>query len=187
VKKVPVVLTAAVALTGCGIAFGSTSDSPVSLRAPYTVEVPVTGDPDVARTQQYTVTYTSVRRDGEPAFYVVVDPVDVSESSFRIELSAVITDLAHKVGSPIFSAFVFDSPLLAAQPYQESYGIFGNENMEFRDTFANKLSRHQIVTYIGADIDTPPGTSLRWFPTADNDTMMTGQWKSTTDWNPLPT
>jgi hypothetical protein len=57
------------------------------------------------------------RFDGEPVYFVLIDPVDLSTDGFKQDVKLVLQAVAKTKGDPDFSARIFDDEAVARETF----------------------------------------------------------------------
>lgn len=164
VGSTAVVSTAfALMLVGCG--GGSTSAPSTVTKTVYGSSTTAQATPQAA-TPSYKVvaTTTSQRFDHKPDYYVVIDPVDLSNDSFKQNVKLVIQAVAKTNGGPDFSASVYDDEAVANTAY----------SLDTVDRFRKSTDQeglHLVAMYTGGIDDGRASTAddayeILWYPAA---------------------
>jgi hypothetical protein len=181
----------AVALAGCG--GGKTS-------APSTVTQTVYGGSPTtapaATPQLPTPNYKQIqrnvsdRKDGKYSYYVVIDPVDLSNDGFKQNVKVVLQEIAKDNGGPDFSARVFDDEAVAKTYLSDKTDP--PLDLDVRKAHNAQEEQHLIAGYLGG-IDAysaQPSTAasaynISWFPAAFTSSPNVGQYVKLNDqWKP---
>ena len=132
----------------------------------------------------------SDRRDGKYSYYVVIDPVDLSNDGFKQNVKLVLQAIAKDNGGPNFSARIFDDEAVANNYLSDKsdppldQGVVKEHNAQ--------EEQHLIATFVGGiDQDTAqPSTAdtaynISWFPAAFTGSPNVGQYVELFDqWKP---
>lgn len=163
-------------------------------------------------TPRYSIVEGRAERDGRPAYYVVVDPVDLSNDGFKQRVKLVLQAVARTKGDPDFQATVYDDQGAAdwywtniehAPESCEIDGPCGNrppipEDPDERNRADERAKadksdseRHVVAFYSGGR--EPNKTSwpyeLAWYPWLSDEISDTGEevkYEGNEDWRPLP-
>ena len=144
--------------------------------------VPVSSQPQEP-VSNYKIAYsnTSQRLDNAETVYVVIDPVDLSNDSFKQKVKTIIKDLAAKKGVKEFSANIYDNADVAAQDYNMT---LPNGKADGQTKLAEQ-GQHLVAEYDGGiDMDTAQVSredkayTISWYPGADKTTPNVGKYVS---------
>ena len=189
---------ALVLLTGCG--------------TPADLEGESSTSPSQQATPQHSVVEGRAESDGRPHYYVVVDPVDLSNDGFKQRVKLVLQAIARKKGDPDFVASVYDdqgaadwawTTLEHAPESCELGGACGNRptppedrderNRADEQSKADKHAseRHVVAFYSGGSKaeQSPWPYELSWYPWLSDEISDTGEevkYEGDEDWRPLP-
>lgn len=173
VESTAVVSTAlALILVGCG---GSTTSAPSTVtKTVYGSSTTAQATPQAA-TPSYKVVATAARSpaaksDGKPMYFIVIDPVDLSNDSFKQTVKLVLQAVAKTSGSPDFSADVCDDEAVA-------YSDYTAFTVDFREP-TDREQQHTVAMYIGGSLYGIGGQAstaddayeIVWYPAAFADT-----------------
>lgn len=182
VGPLAVVATLALALVGCG---GGTTSAPSTS----TVAVPATTTPQPA-TPNYKIVAktTSQRFDHKANYYIVIDPVDLSNDSFKQNVKLVLRAVAKTNGDPNFSADVFDDENTAKTAYQYDTNGSDATASDLRAHHA-QAEQHEVAMYDGGIADAKSSAaddaySIGWYPSAFTSTPNVGRYVSFEQWKP---
>ena len=139
-------------------------------------------------TPQYSVIGTTamstMRYDGEPIYYVAMDPVNLTNDGFKQNVKLVAQALAKTKGDPDFSAKLFDDQAVAAETFARvSHPPLFQEPDEIRAAEASE-GQHLVAIYSGGLATTPDPYVLRWYPDAVTGTPNVGQYVDFEQWKP---
>lgn len=139
-------------------------------------------------TPQYSVAgQSSWRRDGQPSYYVVIDPVDLSNDGFKRNVKLVAQALAQKKGDADFTVRFFDDQDIAAESYQSDPGGPGSSSdqtqAEMKD-FLDRKGQHLVAIYGGGLPAALYPYELNWYPAAFTSTPNVGPYVGNEEWKP---
>jgi hypothetical protein len=157
-------------LTGCGS----------SERSDAITTTPTTDTP------KYSIIGTSGKRyDGEPIYFVLIDPVDLSNDAFKQDVKSVLQAVAHADGSPKFSAQIFDDEALAREAFSEETSPPSNQSPEVIKAAQERRGQHLVAMYAGGLI-TGLGYpyDISWYPAAFNYMPNVGRYVDSEKWKP---
>jgi Cu2+-containing amine oxidase len=130
---------------------------------------------------------TNERFDKAETLYVVIDPVDTSNDSFKASVKAIVKDIATKKNFKEFTVNVYDNADTAAWQYNMSTP---SNQTEAKAKLAER-AQHLIANYSGGiDLDTAKAStadkaySISFYPGADKTTATVGKYVSTEQFKP---
>jgi len=150
---------------------------------PKTVEQPKATekvDPKPATKPKYNIAYLTptARFDKKTTYYVVIDPVDTSNDSFKQTIKDIVSDIAKEKKTVDFTATIYDNTTLASDDFNHVLATSDSEQ-------ANK-SQHTIAMYNGGIDPNTAGTSsddsayiIAYYPAADKSTAIVGKYVAT--------
>ena len=176
---VGVILFVGIIGSACG-----TSETAERTAATETPTASLTPAPPPPATPTYSVIGQSGNRyDGQPVYFVVIDPVDLSTDGFKQNIKLVIQAVANTHGSPDFSARVFDDEDIASEAFsEETHPPLGSPD-EIR-AFEDLKAQHLVAMYAGGFETMPEPYVLRWYPGAFTGTPNVGQYVDSEEWQP---
>jgi hypothetical protein len=184
-------------LTGCGNPTGHESQS--------TTAAPTPSAP------QYSLQEGRAESDGRPSYYVVVDPVDLSNDGFKQRVKLVLQAVARTKGDADFVARVYDKQ--GAADWEWAHVEDGPESCEIdgpcgtrpplpEDPAERRRSdeqfkaeqgdsrRHVVAFYSGGyESERPWPYELAWYPWLSDEVSDTGaevEYEGKEEWRPLP-
>lgn len=123
-----------------------------------------------------------VRKDNAPGYYVVIDPVDLSNDSFKQNVKLVLQALAKTNGGPNFTAWVLDDEAVANTKYSYDTNP-GADTVDKMKAQQAAEEQHLIAGYTGGWDTTYAHSStaddaytISWFPAAIIDSPNVGQY-----------
>lgn len=122
------------------------------------------------------------RSDGEPTYYVVIDPVDLSNDGFKQTVKLVTQALAQQNGGVDFSAKFYDDQSVAKEALASDPGS-GNHTVPDKASL-DFLGQHLVGIYSGGIEVNPSPYQLAWYPGAFTNTPNVGRWVGYEDWKP---
>jgi len=176
-------VTAALALTltGCG---GSNTSAPSTVTK--TVHGSSTTTPQPAAPHYEIVGKDANERfDHEPIYYVVIEPVNLSNDSFKKRVKLVLQAIAKTNGGPDFSANIFDDEAAAKTEYSHRTHP-GNENPDEAKAQITLVEQHLVAGYDGGLLASgaPYPYEIMWYPSASTDSPNVGQYVGDEEWKP---
>lgn len=143
----------------------STTTTPAQLTPPYSV-----------------VGQLEWRKDGEPTYYIAIDPVDLSNDGFKQTIKLITQKLAEDDGNADFSAKFYDDQSVAEQALSTDPGS-GNHTLP--DKAALDLKGQHLVAIYGGGLEAALYPyELMWYPSASTDTPNVGHWVGSEEWKP---
>ena len=176
-----IVASALLLLTACGSPGGNNVSEPATSTAAATTTLS-------PATPQYSVVGKSImstmRYDGEPIYYVVMDPVNLTNDGFKENVKLIVHALAKTEGDPDFSARVFDNRAIAAETFSRvSDPPLSQEPDEIRAAEESE-GQHLVAIYSGGLATTPDPYVLMWYPDAVTGTPNVGHYVDSEQWKP---
>jgi ABC-type glycerol-3-phosphate transport system substrate-binding protein len=157
----------ALMLAACG---GGTTSAPSTVtKTVYGSSTTAQPTPQAATPSYKVVVKTTNQRfDHKPAYYVVIDPVDLSNDSFKQRVKLIVQAVAKTNGDPDFSAYVYDDEAVA----NTAYALNTADPLH---TATDQESQHIVALYIGGLDDGRVSTAddayqIYWYPAASTDT-----------------
>ena len=192
--RIIVVVAAAVLvlLTACESTSG-TSENQLTTSAATVATVPPATAPSSPATPKYSIILPAVRRkDGNPNYFVVIAPVDLSNDSFKQDVKLVVQSIANTttnttISGPDFSARIFDDEAVAKAYLEEETdpsSSSGRTRDEMR-AYLDERGQHLVATYQGGlkEFGGWP-YHISWYPGAFPDTPNVGPYVGSEQWKP---
>lgn len=125
------------------------------------------------------------RRDGKPTYYVVIDPVDLSNDGFKLAVKLVTQAIARMDGAADFSAKFYDDQTVANVAFTTDPGSGNRGTKPPLDKAAlDERGQHLVAIYSGGLEMQPSPYQMMWYPGAFTVTPNVGRWVSNEDWKP---
>lgn len=121
----------------------------------------------------------TVRYDGARSYYILIDPVDISNDNFKKDIKLLIKKLVKEKGNKLDLNILDDSETLNLF-YEDEVNL---NNTDFQKT-ATLEARHLIAMYTGNLATMPSNYDLAFFPGAFKDTPDIGTYVSGEEFNP---
>lgn len=128
---------------------------------------------------EYKIVYESskVRFDGGRSYYVLIDPVDLKDSSFKDKIKATIKDVIEKTGTKISVDIVDDKDTMDL--YYKSHYVTNSLGRILNKSELDKLAIHLISSYSGEERGMQYKNQLDFFPGAFKDNVIVGKYVET--------
>jgi hypothetical protein len=125
------------------------------------------------------------RTDRTATYYAVVDPIDPRTDAFKLTVKRVLNALVATNGGPKFSATIWDNRSAADTEvtFHNNPELFTDEMVRARQALNGQ---HLVANYAGGlpTVDETTSYTVLWFPEADVQNPIVGQWISAEPWNP---
>ena len=139
-------------------------------------------------TPQYSVIGTTamsaMRYDGEPIYYVAMDPVNLTNDGFKQNVKLVTQALAKTKGDPDFSARLFDDRAVAAETFARVSDPPLSQKPDETTAAKDREGQHLVAIYSGGLATTPDPYVLMWYPDAVTGTPNVGHYVDSEQWKP---
>lgn len=140
--------------------------------------------PPPAATPNYSVVGTDERYDNKPIFYAAIEPVDLSNDSFKERVKLVVQAMATGEGSPDFSAWIFDDETVARTAFSRDTDPPRFPSPEEGRAERDVRGQHLTAIYSGGNPNTLYPYELNWYPGAFTGTANVGKWVGHEEWKP---
>ena len=168
-------------LTACGSPGGnSVSEPATSTTAAMTTLSPATPQYSVIG----TTAMSTMRYDGEPIYYVAMDPVNLTNDGFKQNVKLVTQALAKTKGDPDFSARLFDDRAVAAETFARVSDPPLSQKPDETTAAKDREGQHLVAIYSGGLATTPDPYVLMWYPDAVTGTPNVGHYVDSEPWKP---
>lgn len=179
-KLIAAAAVCAFALAGCASTPTATTSSSTAGKTSAVAAEKAQESADTAGVEDYTIVGEAKRStDQAPDYFVTIDPVNLGNEAFKLDVKKVLRALAAKTGGPAFSAQVFDNTEIAQQTYA---ALSSDPKADPAAANGEAKAQHLIAAYKGGVADSP--SQITWFPSADDNTPKVGQWTEPEDWKP---
>jgi hypothetical protein len=175
-----------VLLTACGSLAGTSGreTSTSTTTATTTTTTTTTTSPPPA-TPQYSVIGRSTKRyDGQPIYYVLIDPVNLGNDAFKQDVKLVLQAVAKTKGDPDFSARIFDDEAVAKETFSHDTNPPPLEDPDEIRAATDRRGQHLVAIYSGGLKTLLYPYEIDWYPAAFTDTPNVGQYVDTEQWKP---
>lgn len=136
-----------------------------------------------APTPQYSVVgQTSWRRDGQPRYHVVIDPVDLTTDGFKQNVKLMTAASAQTKGDNDFTVRIFDDEGIATESYRTDPG--GSDPSAGTKEFLALKRQHLVAIYGGGLPAALCPYELGWYPTAFTSTPNVDMYVGNEEWKP---
>ncbi|MDR3665107.1 MAG: hypothetical protein P4L86_32770 [Mycobacterium sp.] len=132
---------------------------------------------------------TDERSDDKATYYVVIDPVDLSNDGFKQSVKLVVLAVAKTNGGPGFSADIYDDAATAQAEY--SYVSNPSDVTPTQSLWAHhaQMEQHLVADYIGGIDGARASTAdsaytIAWYDYAFISTPNVGQYVGEEQWKP---
>lgn len=200
ITAIVVAVELATMLAGCG---GGTTSAPstvtqtvykeVTPSASATVTVPNATVPQQPTPKYEIIGKRIVRSDNAPYYYVAIEPVDLSNDTFKQNVKLVLDSLAKTDGGPNFSVEIYDDKDIANTAYYSDTHPLQLPLDELK-AFWDQQEQHLVANYVGGwDINYAHSSTaddaytITWFPSAGSPHPVVGKYSSIPQqWKPSP-
>ena len=137
-------------------------------------------------TPKYSIVGTSNKRyDGEPTYFVLVDPIDVRNDAFKRDVKLVLEAVADADGSAKFSARIFDDEAIAREALSDETAPRPAQRPEESESARERRGQHLVAMYAGG-VNTGLGYpyDIAWYPGAFTSTPDVGNYVDSEQWRP---
>jgi hypothetical protein len=177
-------------VAGCG---GESKPSPSASLTPST-SIAVTHAAAPPATPKYKISWVTTRKNSDREhYYLVIDPVDLSNDGFKQNVKLILQDVAKTHGSPEFTADVYDDSAVA--DYDHRTDIDNPNAVPDPDTSSDHVkataaadAQHDVAQYdSGASAVSVTGFAyeITWYPSASGDSPNVGKYADGVEqWKP---
>lgn len=133
---------------------------------------------------QYKIVYelSGIRLDGGNNYYVLIDPVDLNNDSFKDKIKSTIKKIIYEKDGNKISIDILDNSEILELYYKSHYGA-NTLGRVLNKNETDQLAVHLIASYSG-DLSTMLyRNQLDFFPSAPKDNVKVGQYIKTLDFN----
>jgi hypothetical protein len=121
------------------------------------------------------------RRDGQPIYYAVMDPVDLSDDGFKQNVKLVTQALAKSKGDANFSAHIFDDVAVARDAFASDPGGSGPP-LDQTKAALDLRGQHLVAIYSGGLDASLYLYEIDWYPAAFTQTANIGKYVGSEEW-----
>jgi hypothetical protein len=154
----------------------------------------VTATTSQGATPKYRILWapTNERFDNKPTDYVVIDPVDLNNDSFKQNVKLILREIAtksHSRNGPNFSANFFDDEAVAKAEISKKKNP-GGLTKNALDALYDQEEQHLVAHYTGginfdADASTADDAyNIYWYPTTSTISPNADKYVGSEEWKP---
>ena len=171
-----------VSIIGSACGTSETAEGTATQETPTATLAPA---PPPPATPKYSVVGQSDKRfDGEPVYFMVIDPVDSSTDGFKQDVKLVLQAVADTDGGPDFSARIFDDEAIANEALSQEMNPPLGESPDETAAFEDLKGQHLVAMYAGGLATGVYPYELMWYPAAFTYTPNVGQFVASEEWKP---
>ncbi len=122
---------------------------------------------------------SELRADGAKRYYILIPTVDLSDKAFKMQVKSVLSAVAVKLKTKKFSAKIFDDKNTLGY-----YLATLNNSKAIHPLGERSLETHWLAWYEGEDPDTSSPYNVSFFPYADVDNEIIGDYFGSEDFEP---